>query len=71
MPEKQVFSDKPHYSFVERYTEAFVIELRKFFGCVRDETDPPVTGKDALAAIKIAKAAQLSYRQNKPARLET
>jgi len=65
-----VFTEKPYYSFVERYREAYVSELREFFNCVHKGTDPPVTGKDALAAIKIAVAAECSYKQNRPVRVE-
>lgn len=65
-----VFVDKPHYSFIERYQEAFISELREFFNCVRDDRDPPVSGKDALAAVKIAEAAIQSHNQNSPVRLE-
>jgi myo-inositol 2-dehydrogenase/D-chiro-inositol 1-dehydrogenase len=61
-----VYTDKPHYSFVERYEVAFVEEMRAFFSCVRDDTSPPVAGEDALAAVRIAQAAQESYQQNRP-----
>jgi myo-inositol 2-dehydrogenase/D-chiro-inositol 1-dehydrogenase len=61
-----VFSDKPHYSFVERYEAAFIEEMRGFFTCVRDGTPPLVSGRDALAAVRIAQAAQESLQQNRP-----
>ncbi|MDZ7260920.1 MAG: Gfo/Idh/MocA family oxidoreductase, partial [candidate division KSB1 bacterium] len=64
-----VFTDKPHYSFVERYREGFIAELQEFFTCVREGKVPPVTGEDAVAAVKIAQAAELSFRQNKPVRI--
>ncbi len=64
-----VFTDKPHYSFVERYEAAFVAELRSFFAGVRDGTPPSVTGEDALAAVRIAQAAQLSREQNRPVKV--
>lgn len=66
-----VYSDKPHYSFVERYEEAFVMELRAFFKSVRDGTPPLVSGEDALAAVRIAQAAQDSFEQNKPVRIDS
>ncbi|MEE9166136.1 MAG: inositol 2-dehydrogenase [Candidatus Neomarinimicrobiota bacterium] len=68
--ETGVFMDKPHYSFVERFKEAFVQEIKEFFDCIRNETDPSVTGEDAVAAINIATAAALSRRENKPVRVQ-
>ncbi len=62
-------TDKPHYSFVERYKQAFINELQEFFKCVQNNTQPTVTGNDALAAVKIAQAAGQSYKQNKPVRI--
>jgi len=65
-----VQTDKPHPSFVERYREAYIMELRQFFRSVREKTAPSVAGVDALMAIKIAQAAKRSYKQNKPVRVE-
>ena len=65
-----VQTDNPHPSFVERYREAYILELQQFFRCIREKTAPRVTGEDALMAIKIAQAAKRSYKQNKPVRLE-
>ncbi len=64
-----VFTDKPHYSFVERYEAAFIAEMRAFFSSVRDRTPTLVSGEDALAAVKIALAAQQSYEQNRPVKV--
>jgi myo-inositol 2-dehydrogenase/D-chiro-inositol 1-dehydrogenase len=64
-----VFTDKPHYSFVERYEAAFIAEMRAFFTSVRDRTPTLVSGEDALAAVKIALAAQQSYEQNRPVKV--
>jgi myo-inositol 2-dehydrogenase/D-chiro-inositol 1-dehydrogenase len=61
-----VYTDKPHYSFVERYEAAFVEEMRAFFTSVRDSSPPLVAGEDAQAAVRIAQAAQESYQQNRP-----
>ena len=67
---KGVFTDKLHYSFVERYREAYVTELREFFTSVRNQTLPTVTGQDALQAVKIARAAELSFKKNRPIMVE-
>lgn len=64
-----VFTDNPYYSFVERYQEAYIAELRAFFSCVRTKNQPSVGGEDALAAVKIAISAQQSLNRNKPIRV--
>ena len=65
-----VFTDNLHYSFVERYKEAYITELREFFTSVRNQTLPQVTGQDALQAVKIAQAAELSFKKNSPVMVE-
>ena len=67
--EEGVVSDPLHHSFVERFHEAFVAELRAFLECVRRGTPVPVNGSDALAALRGALAAQLSLREGRPVRL--
>ncbi|MGB3564325.1 MAG: inositol 2-dehydrogenase [Thermoanaerobaculia bacterium] len=64
-----VFVDRPHPSFVERYREAFIAELRSFVQCVRDGSPVAVTGEDALAAVQAACAAKISMQENRPVRL--
>ena len=66
---KGVFTDKPYYSFVERYEAAYITELRAFFASVRDRTPTLVSGEDTLAAVRIARAVQQSYKQNKPVKV--
>jgi inositol 2-dehydrogenase len=48
--------------FEERYPLAYAEEMEAFACCVRDGTDPAVTGLDALAAFDLAGAADLSWR---------
>ncbi|MCW2863791.1 MAG: Oxidoreductase, NAD-binding protein [Actinoallomurus sp.] len=48
--------------FEERYPLAYAEEMEAFARCVRDDTMPPVTGLDALAAFDLATAADLSWR---------
>ncbi len=64
-----VFTDKPHPSFVERFETAFVAELQAFFTSVRGRSPTPVSGEDALAAVRIARAAQQSCEQNRPVKV--
>ncbi|TNF72383.1 MAG: inositol 2-dehydrogenase, partial [Acidobacteria bacterium] len=64
-----VLVDRPYPSFVERYREAFVAELRSFVQCVQDRSPVAVTGGDALAAVQAACAAKISLQENRPVRL--
>jgi myo-inositol 2-dehydrogenase/D-chiro-inositol 1-dehydrogenase len=67
--EGRVFIDRPDPSFVERYREAFVAELRSFVECVRDGSPVAATGEDALAAVRAACAAKISMQENRPVRV--
>jgi myo-inositol 2-dehydrogenase/D-chiro-inositol 1-dehydrogenase len=67
--ERGVFEDGPPPSFIERYREAFVAELRAFVGCVADESPVAVTASDALAAVEAAMAAARSMAENRPVAL--
>ena len=64
-----VTSDKPHYSFVERYAEAYVAEMRSSFEAVKSGSPVGATGDDAIAAVRLAQAAQKSFETNRPVRL--
>ena len=64
--EAGVYTDKPYYSFVERYRDAFITELREFFTCIREKTKPRASGEDAIAAVRIAQAAAQSFKENRP-----
>ncbi|WP_285583594.1 Gfo/Idh/MocA family oxidoreductase [Actinoallomurus iriomotensis] len=48
--------------FEERYPLAYAEEMEAFARCVRDGTEPAVTGLDALAAFDLATAADLAWR---------
>jgi len=64
-----VFVDGPASTFVDRYREAFIAELRGFAHCVRSGSPVAATGEDALAAVRAAQAAALSRRENRPVEL--
>ena len=67
--EQGVFEDIPLPTFVERYQDAFIGELRAFVGCVADGTPVSVTAADALAAVRAAVAATTSMAENRPVTL--
>ena len=56
----------PPYFFVERYKPAFLAELQAFFGCIQEDTPPPVTGADGRAPVVMGFAALKSLRENRP-----
>lgn len=72
----QYFSDDgihgslPLNFFLERYTTSYLNEMSAFFQSIEQGADVPVTGKDALEAMKIALAALKSVKENRPVRIE-
>ncbi len=67
---EHVVKEKPLYFFLERYTQAYVEEVKEFAtACL---TDQPVTcsGNDGFQAERIAKAAKESLLSGRPVRLE-
>jgi len=69
--EAGMLADRPHETFVDRYREAFVEELRAFLRCVQEDSPVAVGATDALAAINAAHAARTSVLENRPVRVES
>ena len=76
VPDKAVFSDangvhaaKPLYFFIERYTDAFITEMKEFVAAIREDKTPPVTGIDGRIPVVMGLAAWKSYRENRPVNL--
>ena len=67
--ESGVIRDKPLYFFLERYQAAFVAEIQAFVDAVRDDKPTPVSGKDGLAPVLVALAAQESLKTEKPVKV--
>jgi len=61
--------DKPLYFFLERYQVAFTSELQAFVNAVIEDKPTPVSGKDGLAPVLIALAAQESLNIGKPVKV--
>ena len=61
--------DKPLYFFLERYQTAFILELQAFVDSVSEDKPTPVSGKDGLAPVMIALAAQKSLNSGKPVKV--
>src|SRR5207237_2256309 len=47
------------YWFLERFSAAYLAELRAFVACVRDQRPPEVTGEDGWRALLVALAAEI------------
>jgi myo-inositol 2-dehydrogenase/D-chiro-inositol 1-dehydrogenase len=59
-------SAKPQYFFLERYQQAFVEEMKAFCEAWLNSMPSPVSGNDALQALRIAKAANQSLKTKLP-----
>ncbi|MDV7757525.1 inositol 2-dehydrogenase [Liquorilactobacillus mali] len=58
--------DKIPVFFIERYTQAYVDELKSFYATVTEHKEPAITGFDGLQAVKIAQACLESLKTHKP-----
>ncbi|WP_245789743.1 hypothetical protein [Streptosporangium canum] len=59
---------EPRPDFVTRFDAAHIAEMRAFPGAARGETDSSCTVEDALAALHLAEAAELSRHEGRPVR---
>lgn len=57
------------YFFTERYTEAYINEMKEFIQSILKDIPPTVSGIDGKIPVLIAKAAELSYDTNKPVKI--
>jgi myo-inositol 2-dehydrogenase/D-chiro-inositol 1-dehydrogenase len=64
-----VHAAKPLYFFIERYTDAFIAEMKEFIAAVQEDKTPPVTGIDGRIPVVMGLAAWKSYRENRPVKL--
>jgi myo-inositol 2-dehydrogenase/D-chiro-inositol 1-dehydrogenase len=75
-PDRAIISDaqgvhgaKPLYFFIERYTEAYVAEMKEFISAVVEDKTPSVTGIDGRVPVVMGLAALKSYQENRPVKL--
>ncbi len=64
-----VTTDKPLHFFLQRYAEAYRIELAAFIDAVTHGTPMPVGAQDGRQALVLAEAALQSLRENRPVRV--
>ncbi|WP_149184670.1 Gfo/Idh/MocA family oxidoreductase [Streptomyces sp. TRM49041] len=63
-------ASRPWTGFLERFAPAYEAELDAFVRLVLGERDNPCDGRQALEALRIAEACELSRRQRRPVRLD-
>lgn len=62
--------EKPAYpNFQERFIDAYRAEMEHFLSVVRGKAENPCTARDALEALRIAMAADLSLAEHRPVSL--
>ena len=64
-----VHAPLPLFFFIERYTDAYVAEMKEFIECIQQDTTPPVTGIDGRIPVVMAYAAKKSFDENRPVKL--
>jgi myo-inositol 2-dehydrogenase/D-chiro-inositol 1-dehydrogenase len=65
----RVEAARPLYFFLERYTEAYIAEMKAFVRSIQQDTPPPVSGEYGRIPVVIGLAAWKSYRENRPVKL--
>jgi myo-inositol 2-dehydrogenase/D-chiro-inositol 1-dehydrogenase len=61
--------EKPYPNFQARFEDAYRAELRHFLRLAHGEAGNPCTARDALKALRVAMAADLSLAERRPVRL--
>lgn len=64
-----VFGPLPQFFFIERYTEAYIAEMKEFVKCIQQDTSPPVNGIDGRIPVVMGYAAKMSFDENRPVKL--
>jgi myo-inositol 2-dehydrogenase/D-chiro-inositol 1-dehydrogenase len=64
-----VVCEKPTWFFLERYNNAFIIEVQEFTDAILNDKPVSVGGHDGLMSVYIAKAAEKSFKENRPVKL--
>ncbi|MHA1292485.1 MAG: inositol 2-dehydrogenase [Promethearchaeota archaeon] len=62
--------DNIPYFFLERYINSYAEELTQFIDCLKNNKDPSPDGNDGLQNVLIAIAAQKSFKENRPVKID-
>lgn len=63
-------AEKPMFFYIDRYTQAYIDELKVFVDCIRNDKNVPVTMKDGYYSYLIAKGCDLSLKENRVVTLQ-
>jgi len=63
--EQGTVSAKPEYFFLERYNDAYRLELDNFIACIKGDATPVAGGNEGLQSLLLAEAAVESLRTGK------
>ncbi len=63
-------SAKVPYSFIQRYADGYITEVRQFLQCVRDDQPVSPTAQDSRMAVLLGSATWEAFRQNRPVALK-
>jgi myo-inositol 2-dehydrogenase / D-chiro-inositol 1-dehydrogenase len=61
-----VSTEKPHYSFVERYADAYQAQMAAFFKAIQTDTSVLVNARDVKKAVVAAQMAGESFKTKMP-----
>ncbi len=61
--------DNIPYFFIDRYIDSYRDEVAAFYESLEKKLPSPVSGEDALTAVRAARAAQVSLREGRPVSL--
>ncbi|MGS2723907.1 inositol 2-dehydrogenase [Porticoccus sp. GXU_MW_L64] len=62
-------AEKPQHFFLERYADAYRLELDNFVACIRDQAQPRAGADDGLQALVLAEAALASLESGRAVKL--
>lgn len=65
MGEHGIVTEKPLNFFLERYMDAYTLEISKFIEAIETKGKSPVSASDALRSIILAKAAAVSLKEGR------
>jgi len=63
--EHAISSDKPEHFFLERYREAYALEIAHFFDALNNGTPVRTTIADGIKSLQLAELATLSWKEGK------
>jgi myo-inositol 2-dehydrogenase/D-chiro-inositol 1-dehydrogenase len=66
----RIHRDLPLNFFMDRYTQAYVCEIRAFVECVLNDTPPPITGMDGRIPVVMGLACAKSLAERRLVRLD-